>query len=268
MGDAVLDRMRKSRLGLLILTGSLLVAALAACGSPVDTTWERLEETRTLRVGMDASFPPFASITPDGALAGLDVDLAWEISERLGFQPRFVPNLPYDGLYDALTADHVDVVISALPVDPSRTEDYAYSRPYFDAGQVLVVGTGQEEIASVSDLGGRRLAVVLGTVGDREGRRWARRLAGLVVIQYRTPREALQAVVQGETEAALVDHVSALDAMADEDGLTTVGDPVIEVPYACAMRRDSVQLLDAVNEALAAMEDDGTMEALIAKWLR
>jgi polar amino acid transport system substrate-binding protein len=93
-------------------------------------------------------------------------------------------------------------------------------------------------------------------------------LAGLVVIQYRTPREALQAVVQGETEAALVDHVSALDAMADEDGLTTVGDPVIEVPYACAMRRDSVQLLDAVNEALAAMEDDGTMEALIAKWLR
>lgn len=268
VGDAMLQWMRTSRRGLLLLTAGLLVGVLAACGSPVDPTWERLRETGTLRIGMDASFPPFASISADGTLVGLDVDLAREISERLSLQPRFVPNLPYDGLYDALTANQVDIVISALPVDPHRMEDHAYSRPYFDAGQVLVSGTGQQGVESVTDLNGHRLAVVLGTVGDREGRRWARRSADLLVIQYRTPMEAVQAVAQAETHAALVDHVSALQAIGEGDGLTVVGEPVIEVPYACAVRRDSVQLLDAVNEALATMEDDGTMEALIAKWLR
>jgi ABC-type amino acid transport substrate-binding protein len=276
-----------------LLVGALLAAFLVACSSPADPTWERLRETETLRVGMDASFPPFESIAADGSLVGLDVDLAREVSARLGLEPRFVANLPYDGLYDALTAERVDVVISALVVDPSRMDRFAYSSVYFDAGHVLVSRAGRQTFGAMADLGGHRLAVVLGTEGDREGRRWARRLADLVVVQYRTPAQALSALESGETDAALVDHVSALHVIGEHvigehvigehvigehvigegSDLVIVGEPVIHVPYACAMRRDShgsgkSHLLRAVNEALAAMEDDGTMEALVSKWLR
>jgi len=268
IGHTMKDALGFSRVGCIAVVGALMVCVLSACSSPADATWERLRETGSLRVGMDASFPPFESIAADGSLVGLDVDLARELGRRLDLEPHFVANLPYDGLYDALKAERVDIVISALAVDPSLMDDYAYSRVYFDAGQVLVSRVGQQIDGSMTDLGRQRLAVVLGTEGDREGRRWARRMAGLVVVQYGTPLQALSAVEGGETDVALVDHVSALQAIGDGDDLVIKGEPVIEVPYACAMRRDSVQLLRAVNEALAAMEVDGTMKALTYKWLR
>jgi ABC-type amino acid transport substrate-binding protein len=143
-------------------------------------------------------------------------------------------------------------------------------------------------------------------------------LPGLTVVPYQTASEALEAVAAGEADAALVDHVSALVAMAqtgcqgqtqprdspmsgDEkeplptptraaDGagrgrpggrrsdagrsgfplyvdLVVVGRPVVEEPYAVAVHRDSRYLLRAINDALAEMEADGTLEALMMKWL-
>jgi len=241
---------------------------LGACAQPTDGTWDLVSETGTLRVGMDASFPPFESIGPDGAVQGLDVDLARDISRRLDVEAEFVANLPYDGLYDALTARRVDIVISALVVNPSRTADYAYSRTYFNAGEVIVTRKENGESISADHLEGCSLAVVLGTVGDRSGRRWARRTLDLSLVQYRTPAEALRAVREGETDAALVDHVSAVGGTGEGSGLMIVGDPVSDTLYACAVRHDSVKLLKAVNCALRAIEDDGTLDQLITRWLR
>ena len=243
-----------------------LIIVLVACASP-DVAWDRVRETGVLRVGMDASFPPFETIAADGMPVGFDVALAQELSQRLGVEVQFVANLPYDGLYDALAVDRVDVVISALVVNPARTADFAYSTPYFDAGQVLVVREGESGIEKMTDLGGRTLAVEFGTQGDLEARNWARRLSGLTVVQHQTAAEALAAVAAGEADAALVDHVSSLAETSAGSGLVIVGQPVVGEPYAVAVRRDSQRLLRAINEALAEMEADGTMEALVERWM-
>lgn len=252
----------------------LLTLSLVACNHSRDAAWERVQESGVLRVGMDASFPPFESIAADGALVGFDVELARELGRRLdpalsnveGVEVKFIANLPYDGLYDALTANRVDVVISALFVRPDKMADFAYSTPYFDAGPVLVVGSAQGEIRGLSDLAQHRLATALGTRGDREARKLARRMVGLTVEPYSTAAEALAAVADGEADAALVDHVSALAATESFD-LVIVGEPVVEEPYAVCMRADSRQLLRAVNEALAEMAADGTLEALVSECL-
>jgi ABC-type amino acid transport substrate-binding protein len=220
-----------------------------------------------LRVGMDASFPPFESVSADGSLVGFDVELMRGVSQRLDLEPQFVANLPYDGLYDALTAQRVDVVISALVINPARQRDYAYSTSYFDAGEVLVVPEEEDAIEAMHDLKTQCLAVVLGTEGDREARKWARRLADLLVVQHGTPAEALGALEAGEADAALVDRVSALQVLGTGCRLKVVGEPVVPVPYAAAVRREDRRLLRAVNEALEAMEDDGTMDRLVARWL-
>ena len=278
-----------------------LLIVLAACARP-DDTWERVLESGTLRVGMDASFPPFETIAADGTLVGLDVDLARELGRRLGpalspsaslginsakgIEVQFVANLPYDGLYDALAVNRVDVVISALVVNPARMADFAYSASYFDAGQVLVVrppsvppapvlskveGCGGEErgggIEGMADLDGCTLAVEFGTRGDMEARKWAQRLPNLTVVPYQTAAEALATLAVGEADAALVDHVSALGAMGIESGLVIVGEPVVEEPYAVAVRKESQRLLRAINEVLAEMETDGTMRTLVERWM-
>jgi len=297
----------------------VLAMCLAACGRS-DDAWDRVLESGVLRVGMDASFSPFETIAADGTLVGFDVDLARELGRRMGPDPNadrtsvakgpalskaegpalsgaegveveFVANLPYDGLYDALAVSRVDVVISALVINPDRMADFAYSTPYFDAGQVLVVrapsatpadgeepsplspppaggmnqGGGIEEMA---DLSGRSLAVEFGTQGDLEARRWERRLSDLTVAPYQTAAEAVAAVAAGEADAALVDHVSALAAPGAGSSLVIVGEPVVKEPYAVAVRQDSRRLLRAINDALKEMAADGTLEMLIAKWLK
>jgi polar amino acid transport system substrate-binding protein len=243
---------------------------LAAC-VPSDDALDRVRETGILRVGMDASFPPFEFISADGTLAGFDVDLARELGSALGagegVEVQFIANLSYDGLYDALALGQVDVVISALVVNPARMADFAYVA-YFDAGQVLVVRLGEADIEAMSDLSGRALAVEFGTRGDQEARKWARRVLDLSVVPHQTAAEAMAALRAGEVDAALVDHVSALAEGVAEGGFTIVGEAVVSEPYAVAVREDDRRLLRAIGEALAEMEADGTMDALEAKWLK
>lgn len=258
--------------------GLLLLTALVGVGcGGADQAWSRVCETGVLRVGMDASFPPFETVDAEGNLAGFDVELAREIAARLGaaagsdggeVQVQFVANLPYDGLYDALTAGLVDAVISALYRDPARTADFAYSSPYFNAGQVLVVETGGEDVTGMADLAGRTLAVEFGSQGDVEARTWAGRLDRLVVVPCESAREALASVATAEADAALVDHLSALQWIGASGDVRMVGDPVTDEPYAVAVRRDSWQLLQEIESALAAMEADGTMDRLRRQWFQ
>ena len=251
----------------LALVAPLAALVLSACSPPEDTVWTRVNETGVLRVGMDASFPPFEAVAPDGSLVGFDVALVRELGRRLELEPQFVANLPYDGLYDALTAGRVDIVVSALVVNPALTADYAYSTPYFDAGPVLVVPQEEQGIHAMADLAGHRLAVALGTQSDQEARRWARRLERLMVVQHETAADALRAVEQGQADAALVDHVSALQGIAAGAPLAITGKPVVSVAYAAAVRHDSRQLLHAINETLETMEHEGMMERLVAEFL-
>lgn len=245
------------------LTSCVLLLATCASADRLD----RILETGVLRVGMDASYPPFEYIDGEGNLVGLDVDLGRELAARLGIQARFVANLSYDGLYDALTADQVDVVISALYVDPARMADFAYSNSYFNAGQVLVVRADNGEIAGMADLSGRTVAVEWGSEGDVVARTWARRLVGLTVLPCPTAEDALARVASGEADAGIVDHLSALGAIGRGEPLQIVGEMLTDEPYAIAVRREDGALLRAINGILVAMEEDGTLPRLRQKWL-
>ncbi len=254
--------MRYAICALLLATCVLLLAACA----PADRL-DRILETGVLRVGMDASYPPFEYIDGEGNLVGLDVDLGRELAARLGVQARFVANLSYDGLYDALIADQVDVVISALYVDPARMADFAYSNAYFNAGQVLVVRADNGEIAEIADLSGRTVAVEWGSEGDVVARAWARRLVGLTVLPCLTAEDALARVASGEADAGIADHLSALEAIGKGRSLRIVGEMLTDEPYAIAVRREDGALLRAINSILVAMEEDGTLPRLRQKWL-
>lgn len=251
--------------GLILLFALLLVGCAAA---EPDRTWQRIQQQGVLRVGMEASWQPFEFIDPQGQLVGFDVELAQALGERLGVNVQFVANLSFDGLYDALAADRVDVVISALIVDPSRSADVSFSTPYFDAGQVLVVGQGAD-ISGMRDLSGRVLAVVLGSDGDALARHWARRLVGMSLLHTDTATEAVQAVAQGHAAAALIDRASALLALRQTriPGLRINSPPLTGEQFAAAVRRDSDALLRALNAALDELRRDGTLKALEEKWL-
>ncbi len=217
-----------------------------------------------LRVGIDASYPPFG-LDVGGELTGLDVDLARAVARELGVPLHFI-NMGYDGLYDSLRADQADALFSALRVDPLRFGDARYTPAYFDAGQVLV-RPADSELNGMADLEGRNLAVEFGTEGELEARRWQRRLAALAVASYDTASVALDAVLAGEADAALVDAISARLWLREHNGLAIAPEYVTHDLYAVAVRVENVRLWEAISAALAKLLEDGTVDRIVAGWL-
>jgi ABC-type amino acid transport substrate-binding protein len=237
----------------------------AACRSE-EGAWPRIEREGVLRVGLDPTFPPF-EVTSEQGLEGLDVDLARALADEMGLEAEFV-YFGYDGLYDALSTEQVDVLISALVIVPGRTRDFAYSEPYFNAGEVLVVPSGSP-VVEMADLNGRRLAVELGAQGHVEATQWAKRLPGLAVLPLTGADEAINAVIEGEADAALVDGVSGRLYLKErpDSGLAYAEEPVTVEPYAMVVRIEDEVLLENLDAALLSLKTSGEFDELIAGWL-
>ena len=265
--------------GATVLLLVVVALGLLARGREDDGTLERVQATGELRVGLDASFPPFESLDTDGNVVGYDADLARAIAGALGAEPIFV-NVGFDGLYDALQADRVDVVISGLPYDPRRTQDVIYSQPYFNAGQVLVV-RADDETLSDPDLGtpgpsagtpdrtlaGRIVAVEWGSLADMETRRLKETADGLQTLPQPTAQDALGALVAGQADAAIADAVSVFQFMGDEGGKQVrIVETLTDEPYVIASRVKSRRLGQAIDEALTELRESGALDELMDKW--
>ncbi len=245
----------------------LLLAALfllAACGRGGES-WQRIQEAGVMRVGLDPTYPPFEN-ADGGELRGIDVDLAIELAGRLGLEAQFV-YFGYDGLYDALGTGQVDALISALVVRPDLLRDFAASEPYFNAGQVLVVADSSP-IGGMQDLRGRLLAVELGAQGHVTATEWQRRVPNLGIWPNDTPHEALAAVSLGDADAALVDGISARLYLAAQSDLQLLSPPVTVEPFVMVVRIEDQRLLEELNRALRAVEQDGRLEAIISEQMR
>jgi polar amino acid transport system substrate-binding protein len=218
-----------------------------------------------LRVGIDASYPPFAEII-DGEFRGHDVELARRLARRLGLELELV-NIPFDGLYDALRASRIDVIISALPYEPERVGTVIYSRPYFQAGEVLLVPR-TSRIASLADLRGRAVGVELGSLGDQTARRL---LAEGERFDLRSRYISLEAAVAalraGEIAAVVVDRVSALTLVGGSSDLRLVEPPLSDVGYVIATPFDDPVFAERVDRWLALLDRDGILADLTAEYL-
>jgi polar amino acid transport system substrate-binding protein len=217
-----------------------------------------------IRIGIDASYPPFA-VSEDGQLSGLEIDLGLALGERIGLPVSFT-NMGYDGLYDSLLADQVDIVISQLIVNPLRMGDVKYTRAYYDAGLVLI-SPAEAPILTLEALPDRSLAYEFGSLADHEMRRWSRRIAQFEAHPYELPSHALDAVRLGLAAASLVDSTSArlyLRQRRDWEPMMTFA---THTPYAIAVRLDRPDVWHVIDSHLADMLADGTIAALIDHWL-
>ncbi len=250
------------------LTLSLLVLLLlTGCGGLHGGKGvARIKEAGVLRVAMDPSFPPFESIDGQGQIVGLDVDMAKALGERMGVRVEFVTTT-YDGLYDALVTGRADVIISALYPDPSRTQDFAFSSPYFNAGEVLIVAVNSP-IQSLDDVGGRHIIAVFGTDGHMEALRWQTIYAPPPqVTTAETEQEALAALLDGRCDGAIVSNLTALAAQMEGLPVRIVQPFVTDEIYVIAARREDADLVAALSQLLQQLASDGTLDQLTRRWL-
>jgi polar amino acid transport system substrate-binding protein len=239
---------------------------------PSDEAWGRVEQSGVIKFAINPTYMPFDGLGSHGDFFGLDVDIANEIARRLGKRAEFVV-AGYDSLYDVLRAGQADATISALPIDPGKFGLWAYSEPYFEAGQVMITKPARSEPETLIHNPPNQtwqvssLAVEYGSDADAAARYLARRRAGVAIKYTQSAVDALKAVDNRWVEAAIVDGVSAQQLLPKYPELQ-ITEQVTSDPYAIAVWGESIRLREEINAQLVEMKQDGTLQRIVEEWMK
>jgi polar amino acid transport system substrate-binding protein len=249
-----------------------LVGAAAGCKKePEQPTLEPAVEPPAiatagiLRAGVDLSYPPFAGSDRD-VNAGIDVDVAAAIAERLGLKLELVDVKPA-GIAEALNTGKVDIMLGATPVTEVVLANVANAGSYLIDGPAIFSVVATDSVPTTltaDDLPGMRVAAqsespAFWTLESEFGEGFALPHASLV--------EAFEALVAGEADALVGDAAVAAYIARDYPGVAFVGQLGPAQPLAVAVRKDALELETAVRSALDALAADGTLDTIRSKWL-
>jgi polar amino acid transport system substrate-binding protein len=269
------DSTIKIRRALLVVIGLLAVGgvlfAIALPRLQTEQRWQRILSRGVLRIGIDPGVARFSFFDEHG-WAGFDADVATEIARRLNLSVEAVP-VGYDGFYDALLTERVDVSMSALAPDDARLNEALFSQPYVDVG-VRLIGPERAAYRSPSDVRGR-VGVLLGTDADRAARYYERRVASLSRTNTTGALQAIESIRVGTLEWVMLDAEEILgkicrpieprEGSAHANGTRCFA--LQPQPYVMAAARSNARLMDEINRALQAMQADGTLDRIAQKWL-
>lgn len=281
--------MFRKRLYWLMVVLVAISISLAACGKaeptqppPTPTTAAKAEATpvpptatpqpeptataalpAVYKIGTNAEYPPFENVNEAGQIVGFDVDLLTAVAKVAGFEFEWV-NTRWDGIFVALQSGEFDAVISAATITDERAEIVNFSDPYFNAGQMIAVREGETGIEGPEDLAGKKVGVQLGTTGDI----WLSEQTQAEVIRFDENTLAFQALANGDIDAAVADGPTAIDVVQanPEMKLKVLAGVYTEEFYGIAVNKGRPELLQAINEGLAAIRADGTYDAIYNKW--
>ena len=263
--------MKKSRL-IALLSALMILAAMVVvvgCGDSDDDSsssgsgdfQSELISEGTLTVGSDIPYAPFEmGKAPD--YTGFDVDLVNAIADELGVETKW-QDTAFDTIFTDVARGKFDMVASAATITPEREQTVNFSNPYFESEQALVVPEGSD-ITSVEDLAGKTVAAQDGTTCEAyaNDETDASQVRGVP-----TGAAAIAAVVNGQAEAAIIDAPVAEEAESKgQEGFEVATNIPTGEYYGFAFAKDTPELLDAVNGALAEVIDNGTYETLFKKY--
>ncbi|WP_436736868.1 ABC transporter substrate-binding protein/permease [Streptomyces sp. BBFR102] len=262
-------RIRRWSTALLLLIS--LVGALGAVATTSaqaadggDAKLDRLRSGKaTLRVGTDATFPPFEFTKADGTKTGFDIDLVQALAKKAGIKHVKFEQIGFGNIVPALQADQVDVGASAIYVSEEREKAVEFSDIYYPGGLGLFVPEENDDISSIKDAAGKRIAVQVGTKSVE----WLKENApDAEVVSVQTNEQMFSSVALGQADAVVTGAPAAQYYIAQHGKLKMVGDPLTDENYGYAFQRGDDSLTEAFDTALASMKKDGSYDALTAEW--
>jgi ABC-type amino acid transport substrate-binding protein len=234
---------------------------------PEGSTMARIVEEGKLTVGISHNIALFGELDPvSGEVSGFDVDLAREIARELGLredQIEFVDLLVEDRV-PYVAQGKVDMVVMVATITPERLEVVDFSRPYFLAGQSLLVDEARRTISNVRDLPGKRVCVPTGGTSIDTLTEMAplAELAPLANIQ-----DCVTALKNGEVDAFSTDDIVLAGFAAENEGLVLVGGQLTQEPYGVILPKGQTDMVQFVNGAITAMIEDGRWGKLYYQYM-
>ena len=225
---------------------------------------EQIKQAGKIVVATSADYPPFeyhAIIDGKDTIVGWEMELAEAIAKELDVELEIKEGI-FDTLLLDLTTGKADMVISAMTVTPERLESVDFSEPYWMTAQsVLIPKASEGSIQSAEDLKGKTIGVQLGTTGEVA----AKEIEGAEVRSYELFEAAVLDLVAGRVQVVVGDYAVVKNYAATRPELT-VAFELTKEENAVAFRKDDDELREAVNEILARLEANGTIDQLIEKY--
>lgn len=251
------------KLFLLLLTVCLLGTAALTVGCGQSDSAEQSGK-KVLRVGMDASYPPFGSQNQETKdYEGFDVDIIRAIGAEEGFDVE-ISNRSFDGLIPALQAKEIDVAINDITITDDRKQSVDFSKPYYIAGLGVVVRSDNDTIHTAEDLRGKTLGVSIGSTGEEA----ARKIPGANVRVFNAINEAFLEVQNGGVDAVVndiptneyyVSHAGNKNVRTAEVALT-------KEDLGIAVLKGNTELLTKIDDGLAKIKANGKFSEIYEKW--
>ncbi|MBO5935621.1 MAG: transporter substrate-binding domain-containing protein [Clostridia bacterium] len=222
-----------------------------------------------LVMATNAAFPPYEFVE-GGEYAGIDVEIAGKIAEKLGMTLE-IKDVEFGSIIGGVQTGKFDIGMAGMTVTPTRLESVNFSTTYATGIQVVIVAEGSS-ITSLDDLvgdGSMKFGVQQDTTGDiyasssvEDGGYGEEN-----VVRYKTGADAVQALKTGKVDAVIIDNEPAKSFVAANEGLKILDAEWAVEDYAIAIAKENTELLTAVNNALAELEADGTIADIIAKYI-
>ncbi len=244
---------------------ALLALALPGCndngGTTTTTTTAAIIK---IRVATDATWAPFEFVNETTKkIEGFDIDLMNAIAAKAGLEIEYV-NIGFDPLLAGMAQGTYDAAISSITITAARAAQMNFSNPYFTAGQTITVKSSNTAITGAATLVGKKIGAQLGTTGEIE----AKAIANSTVRSYDEIGLAFQDLLNGQIDAVICDTPVANNYVKKNPAiLKTVGAPLSTEDYGIAVAKGKTDILARINDGLAKIKADGTIDQLVTKWL-
>lgn len=278
-----------------LMTAAALVLSLAACGSTASSaasseaassetassdaasseaaSSEAASETETaellstvepgkLIMSTNAAFPPYEMTTDSGEFEGIDIETAQAIADKLGLELQ-IDDMDFDAALLAVQQGKSDMVMAGVTVTDERQNVMDFTDSYATGIQSIIVKE-DSDIASVDDLAGKKIGTQRGTTGylycsDDFGDE--------NVVAYDDGLTAVQMLNNGQVDCVVIDNAPAKEFIAANPGLKLLDTAYVEESYAIGIGKGNTELKDAINTALEELKADGTLQAIVDKYI-
>lgn len=257
---------------LLSAAASIAMIAFAGAATAQSLDGVKLVEPGKLTYGVAATFAPFEYMQ-EGNLTGFDIDFIQGIAEKLKTETTAM-NMEFKGLIPALQGGRIDIINSAMYINPTRAEQVDFV-PYLKIGNNVMVQAGNPKGITGRDdtICGKIVAVTLGGISESQARAdndrcTAAGLGEVKVLTLPTAQDSALSVSQGRADANYESTPGAVMALEKMPGVFEIaGEPFeMNTQIGIATPKGATELQAALTEAIKAMVKDGSYTALIAKW--
>jgi polar amino acid transport system substrate-binding protein len=252
---------------------ALLSTGLPHVAMAAGLTLDDIRKAGVLRIGCEASYPPLTFRDANGAMIGYDVDLANAICKNLGVKAEFIDTV-WSGVIPALYTKKFDLVMSSLSYTPERLKRVAFSIPYVEASQALLIrATDAKRITGIAGMNGNVLGIKLGSPGQTlqpklDAQLKAEGGAGFKEIKtFDDHPAAYIALAQGKVDGVLNTLPTLALTLKNAPGQYAIVKGVGADNWAgIAARTEDTALIGLIDAQLKKFKSDGTLHALQQKW--